>query len=101
MYDFKKYLILVVDDEKRALNSFKYSFEDDFNIIFAQSATDAEKILNDRASEISVILSDHKMPNGLSGLDFLKKCATTHPDIVKILTTAYSNHDLAIDAVNS
>ncbi len=99
--NFKKYGVLLIDDEKNTLLAFEEYFENDFNVIIAKNSIEADNILNNKEIELGIIISDHKMPDGLSGLDFLRKCHERHPDIVKILTTGYSNHNLSIEAVNS
>ncbi len=101
MYDLKKYAILAIDDEYRALNSFKFSFQNDFRILTAKNSAEAEEVLREKYSEIGIIISDHKMPGGSSGLDFLTECADKYPSIIRILITAYSNHELAIKALNT
>jgi two-component system probable response regulator PhcQ len=48
---------------------------------------------------IGVLITDQRMP-GLSGVDLLKKARKRWPHIVRLLTTAYSDLDDAIEAIN-
>ncbi len=93
-------LILFVDDEPQALKYFKRAFVDDCEVLTAESADTAEKILQQRGSEIAVVMSDHRMP-GRTGVSLLAAVRDQHPHIVRILTTAYSDLENAIEAVNT
>jgi len=93
-------LILFVDDEPQALKYFKRAFVDDFEVLTAESADNAENILHQHGSEIAVVMSDHRMP-GRSGVSLLDAVRAQHPHIVRILTTAYSGLENAIEAVNT
>ncbi len=92
--------ILVVDDEIKALKYFHGAFSDHFSIFQASSATEALAVLASRESEIGVVVSDHRMPE-CSGLEFLKTVQRRHPETVRVLTTAYSDIDTLVGAINS
>lgn len=99
-YDYKKYGILYVDDETQALKYFKKAFEKDFTIFTAASVAEAMTVLEERGGDIGVLLTDQRMPEE-TGTDLLEKVKRRRPDIVRVLTTAYSDLDSAIEAVNS
>ncbi|MBW1650779.1 MAG: response regulator [Deltaproteobacteria bacterium] len=101
MLETKKFKILVVDDEESVIETFIKNFSDSFNILTATGPEEAEEIIKNRSEEIAIIVSDQKMESKIEGLDFLKKIHKGYSDIIKILITAYSTQNLAIEAVNS
>ena len=101
MYETKKYGILFIDDEGNTLSAFERFFEDDFTVFAVRSPVEADAILKNKHSEIAVIISDNNFSKGLRGLDFIKKWRLEYPNIIRILTTAYSSEKLVIEAINS
>ncbi len=89
--------ILYVDDEVLNLQLFTEYFNDDFHIITCESPLECDQYL--KSENIKVIISDQSMPEE-SGLDFIQRINVVYPDIIKILFTAYSDHELAIEAIN-
>jgi signal transduction histidine kinase len=94
---YKGYPILYVDDEELALQSFKIQYCNDFAIYTAQSSDEADQILN--TEDIAVIITDQRMPK-VTGVELLKQVAVTHPDVVRILMTAYTDLDVVVQAIN-
>lgn len=95
----KQRLILYVDDEEQALKYFDKVFSRHFAILTASSTDQALRLLEERAADVGVIMSDQRMPKRL-GIDLLADVRKLYPHIVRILTTAYAELDNAIDAVN-
>lgn len=96
--DAKEARVLVVDDDREFLKEFCDVLKDnDMTVRAATSADEAFRILQE--TPISVVLSDQRMP-GTKGNDFLATVAKTHPRIVRVLITAYSDLEPAIDAIN-
>lgn len=62
--------VLYVDDEFLNLRSFELLFKGKFKIYTAMNGFDAIEIL--KKNNISVIISDHKMPK-ISGVDLLRQ----------------------------
>ncbi len=94
--------VLFVEDIKREREVFKDFLETkDLKIWTAADIKEAEEILENNSKNIGVIVSDYKMPFDINGLDFLKECSEKYPQTVRILTTAHSEHELAIEALNS
>lgn len=91
--------ILFVDDEEMTCKYFQRAFCQHFSILTAANVEQALGILADHADEIGIVISDHRMP-GQTGVDLLKQVREHYPHMVRMLTTAYSNLDSAIDAVN-
>ncbi len=92
------YPILIVDDEPSVLMALKRELKSVAPVYTASNPSEALKILE--LSTISVIISDYKMPekDGVTFLSELKNLLSYEP--VKILLTAYSEAEIAIDAVN-
>ncbi|WP_462318992.1 response regulator, partial [Marinilabilia sp.] len=89
--------ILYIDDEAGNITGFKYTFKRKFDVTTASSAAEALEILKTR--DFKVIISDQRMPN-MSGLDFFAAIQKTHPDVIKIILSAFSDNDVIIKAIN-
>lgn len=98
-YDYQRYAILFVDDEANTRKYFKRLFGDKFRILEAEDGVQALTVFRQHANEIGIIVTDQRMPNE-TGVGFLSKIAEDYPDIIKILSTAYSDIDAAIGSVN-
>jgi two-component system probable response regulator PhcQ len=99
-YDYKKFAVLYVDDEEKSLVAFTRAFGDEFKILTANSAAAAYQLVQDRAAEIGVLMTDQRMP-GEKGVWLLEHVRRFRPQILRILVTAYTDMDAAIAAVNS
>ncbi len=96
--DYRKFEILVVDDEEDNLDAFRFSFRRSFTLHYAvggQAALDRLRTL-----DAAVIVSDQRMP-GMNGIELLERAKQIRPDAVGILLTAYADLDVLIHAVNS
>lgn len=98
-YDYQRYAILFVDDEDKTRKYFKRLFSDKFRILEACDGIEALEVFRRHADEIAIIVTDQRMPNE-TGVGFLSKIAGDYPDIIKILSTAFSDIDAAIGSVN-
>ena len=98
--DYQKCTILYVDDEEKSLKYFTRAFGDKFNILSAANAADGYRLLEQHRDEIVLLITDQRMP-GEKGVEFLERARRLHPEAIRILTTAYSDFDVAIEAVNS
>ncbi|HEY7321482.1 MAG TPA: response regulator [Candidatus Binatia bacterium] len=96
----EKCTILYVDDEEKSLKYFARAFGGKFNILSAANASDGYRLLEEHRDEIGLLITDQRMP-GEKGVDFLQRARQLHPHAIRILTTAYSDFDVAIEAVNS
>ena len=98
-YDYQRYAILFVDDEEKTRKYFRRLFGEKFRILEAADGVEALDVFRRNANEIGIIVTDQRMPNE-TGVGFLSKIAGDWPDIIKILSTAYSDIDAAIGSVN-
>lgn len=100
LYDYKRYAILYVDDEEKSLKYFTRAFGDTFRILTALDAESGYRILEQQPDDIGVLVSDQRMP-GQTGVQLLERARRLRPRMIRILATAYSDLDAAIDAVNT
>lgn len=91
--------ILVVDDEPKSLRSFERAFGRDFPVHTAGSPEEALRILTAEGSTIGVIVSDQRMPVQ-TGVELLEKVRALYPDKVRLLTTAFTEVDTLVEAIN-
>jgi len=100
LYDYQKFALLYVDDEEMALKYFTRAFQNQFQIFTAANAKEGYQVLEQHCDKIALIMTDQRMP-GEQGVQFLGRARQLHPRAIRILTTAYSDLEVAIDAVNS
>lgn len=100
LYDYKKFAILYVDDEERSLTSFARAFGDHFRIFTASNAQAGFKLLEQHADEIGLLMTDQRMP-GEKGVWLLERARQFRPRVLRILVTAFSDMEAAIEAVNN
>ncbi|EAR21164.1 Response regulator receiver [Nitrococcus mobilis Nb-231] len=94
------YAVLYVDDEEKALKYFRRAVADEALPVYtASSVAEALEVLEVHGEEIGVLITDQRMP-GQTGVDLLRRVREDWPEIVRLLTTAYSDLDEAIEAVN-
>jgi len=98
-YDYQRYAVLFVDDEDKTRKYFRRLYGETFRILEASDGVEALSVFRAHAAEIGIIVTDQRMPNE-TGVGFLSKIADHYPDVVKILSTAYSDLDAAIGSVN-
>src|ERR1035441_7007947 len=54
-YEYKKFVVLYVDDEEKSLVNFTRAFGDDFQILTASNAADGFKLIEARGGEIGLL----------------------------------------------
>ena len=91
--------ILYVDDEANALKYFQRAIAPLADVLTATSVEEGKRILDEHADRIAVLVSDQRMP-GAYGNELLSYAWDRHPHIVRILTTAYSELEHTVEAVN-
>ncbi len=89
--------VLYVDDEAANLVVFTAGLRGSVQVVTAQSGAAALELM--RKHEVAVLVADQRMP-GMSGVDLLDAVRGEFPDTVRILMTAYSDLEAAIDAIN-
>ena len=86
MHDVKP-KILYVDDEPINLELFELIFEDNFEIITAESGKSGLEMLKDHV-DVKIILSDMRMPE-MDGLEFIKKVKSKTKNIPCFMLSAF------------
>jgi diguanylate cyclase (GGDEF)-like protein len=89
--------LLVVDDEAYLLPPLSALLANDFEVLTADSAEAAQRVL--AARPIDIILSDQKMPR-LTGVQLLEWVRHHSPRTVRLLMTGYAEHEDAVEAIN-
>ena len=89
--------VLYVDDEKQNLIAFRANFRRIFNVFLAESASEANLIIDQ--NKIDVVITDHMMPE-VSGADLLENLKDEHPYIGRILITGVSDINIITEAIN-
>ncbi len=95
----EKHTILLVDDEVNNLQLLRRTLRHDYNIMTASNGKEALEIVEHHGKEISLIVSDQKMPE-MQGTEFLKQVSDEYPDIIKILLTGHLDVDAIVDSIN-
>jgi CheY-like chemotaxis protein len=91
--------ILFIDDEENILDSFKKSYQNDFDITITSSPKKAIEILHSD-NKFAAIVSDMRM-NEMNGVDLLTTAKQLSPNSIRILLTAYADLNLALFAFNN
>jgi two-component system probable response regulator PhcQ len=92
-------LILFVDDEATAVKYFQRAVGPLAGVITAGSVEEGKVLLDAHAGTLAVLVSDQRMP-GAYGNELLFYAWDKYPHIVRILTTAYSELEHTVEAVN-
>lgn len=94
-----EHTILIVDDEINNLQLLKRTFRNKYKILTASNGLEGLETLKKNIDDVSLIVSDHKMPI-MEGTKFLEEANIIAPDVIKILLTGFSDIEIITDAVN-
>ncbi len=94
----QRYGLLIVDDEKDVLKTLSLIFEEEYEVFTATSGAQALEILE--REKIALIIADQRMP-GITGVEFLERTIATHPHVIRILLTGYTDTEALIQAINA
>ena len=94
-----KHLVLIVDDEPDNLALLRRTLRSQYEVLTATNGKEALDIVNQRGNEISLIISDQKMPV-MQGTEFLSQISQDFPNIIKMLLTGHSDLDILVDSIN-
>jgi two-component system response regulator HupR/HoxA len=89
--------LLVVDDERRILESLKELLQDRYEVLTASGAAKAKEVFLARRPEL--VLCDQRMP-GKTGIELLRELMEIEPGTIRMLITGYSDIEVVIRAVN-
>jgi response regulator RpfG family c-di-GMP phosphodiesterase len=96
--DYSAYPILYVDDEPANLVTFRFSLEDQFQILTAASGEQALELM--QSENIAVLLADHRMDPGISGTELCVRAMAARPEAIRMVVTAHGDFDVALAAIN-
>jgi DNA-binding NtrC family response regulator len=89
--------ILLIDDDEWIRDSLSLFFE--FEPCVFQALETAEQGLKElETKDYDIIILDYRLP-GMNGLEFLKRIQQTHPEVIKILITAYGSKEIFSQAI--
>ena len=101
-----KPVILVVDDDPQVLaavrRDLRSKYRDTYAIVSAASGEEAlssVRELKARGETLALILTDQRMP-GMQGTALLTRAREVYPEARRVLLTAYSDIDAAVQAIN-
>lgn len=94
-----KHKVLCIDDEVDNVEALERLFRKKYDIIKATSGQEALDWLNQNPGPIALIITDQRMPE-MTGVEFLEKTLSSHPETVRILLTGYTDLESVILAVN-
>jgi two-component system response regulator HupR/HoxA len=89
--------VLVIDDERRSLESLRRVLSVEFEVLCAGNAEEATAILG--GDLVQVILCDQRMPEQ-NGVDFLRRVRDQWPDPVRMIISGYTDAEDIIAGVN-
>jgi len=98
--EVQQYAILYVDDEEKSLQYFSEALDNKFRVFTAGNAQEGYEILKEHQDEIGILITDQRMPGG-RGTELLEKSRKLCPRVLRILVTAYTDIDVAVQAINS
>lgn len=98
MKNFKKYNILVVDDDV-PLNAMICKYLEKQGFINIKGYYSGEELLDDITKvKYPIIIQDYDLP-GINGVEILKKVKSTNPEAEFIFLSGQSSIEVAVDAV--
>ena len=89
--------VLYVDDEAPNRLVFGRTFDKQFRIWMAETAEEALAILD--REPVGVLLADQRLP-GMLGTDLLAIAKDKHPNVVRMVLTAYSEVETVLKTIN-
>lgn len=90
--------LLLVDDEQEVIEALTRVFRKMELVLF--SANSGEEGLDILSKErIDIVISDLRMPE-MDGNQFLRKVASTYPEVVRMMLTAHTEVDQVLSAIN-
>ncbi|MGB5199558.1 MAG: sigma-54 dependent transcriptional regulator [Sedimenticolaceae bacterium] len=89
--------VLVIDDEPRSLETLRRTLEEEFEVLTAESAVEAERLLE--TEWVQAVLCDQRMP-GESGVEFLSRVRERWPEVVRFIISGFTDAGDLVEAIN-
>ncbi len=97
--DDRKHSLLIIDDEKDVLYSFKRVLEkENYELHLAKSAAEGLALFRDKNPDL--VLADVRM-TGMDGIETLREIRRLDPKALVIIMTAYASTQTAIEAMKA
>jgi len=90
--------ILYIDDEQPNLVTFSAVFRRKYKVLTAPTLSKGRQLLEENP-EVKVIISDQNMREG-TGVDFFYSIKNSHPNIIRIILTGFSDQQAMYDGIN-
>ena len=98
--------IILVDDDVQVLRALqrdiRNKYREEYRITASETASEALDLLKElklKNESVALFISDQRMPE-MDGITFLGKAKEIYPDSKQVLLTAYSDIEVAIQAIN-
>src|SRR3989338_10762430 len=96
---WKKYDILIVDDEAAILDDLRSLLNlRGFTVHTATSGEKGLELLKNLPAKL--VISDQKMPGGMSGTEFLCKVRESYPDVITMVISGFTEPEYFLGAMN-
>src|SRR5262245_1416069 len=95
--DYKAYPLLFVDDEPDIIETFRFSYEDEFAILSATTGSEALALV--AREPVAVLVADQRMPE-MPGIDVIRRALDLRPELIPIILTGYTDVDALVSALN-
>ena len=100
----KQQHILVVDDEEPVRNTLEQILKaEGFKVSTAKDGEEGLEtlsLLESMGDLPDLVISDYRMAE-ITGIDYLTQVKEKYPEIIRVLLTAYSDEELAIQAIKT
>ncbi len=94
-----KFTILIIDDEKNIREGLAADFEmDGYNVRLAENGKQGLEFI--AKGDIDLVITDLRMPGGISGEDVLRHVTAETPGIPVIVLTGHGSIDAAVKAMH-
>lgn len=97
MQSTEKPKVLYLDDDEANLTSFAANFRKHFTVLTSSDPQEALEMI--KLEGIQVAITDQNMPE-MTGVEFLEKLSSDHPEVQRVLLTGEVNPQAMIEAVN-
>lgn len=92
----EKMRTLLIDDDELIRDSLSMTFKAKAcHLLAVETAEAGLQTLQENSFDI--IICDYRLP-GIDGLGFFKEIKESHPDLIKILITAYGDNGMSVQA---
>lgn len=98
--DYQKHLIIYVDDEIKCCKYFFETFGDKFSILTASNVDDGLRLFKENLGNVAILITEQRVQKE-NGIQLLDKVRQLDPRVMRILATAHSSLETAIDSVNT